>query len=213
MYELHCTISKQRTTVTTKQNKHRNKTGIIISTDTSTLLLLYCNLTHYDGRDSTPTFISNNLLIGAIMNLFQKLQKTSEYKTIPDARAADEETTAVPFGTNTRTMTTGRRSSTWLVFQFAGALLLLVAGGGTVWMLQTTDGGLTTTAMERNSDNTGSVQCCKKQDAINCEYINISNYCKVNPTNGYKGSCHVDIQGNGCCVEEEVGIQHWFECN
>ena len=154
------------------------------------------------------------------MNLFQKQQTTtSRYTSIPDASADDDETAAVsvPLGTtirspSTMTMTMDHRSWMWLAFQFAGALLLLVAGGGTVWMLQTTDGGLTTTAMERNSDNTGSVQCCRKQDAINCEYM-FSGYCKVNPTNGYKGSCHVDIQGNGCCVEEEVGIQHWFECN
>jgi len=92
------------------------------------------------------------------MNLFQKQQKTSGYKTIPDARAADEETTAVPFGTKTRTMTTDRRrSSKWLAFQFAGALLLLVAGGGTVWMLQTTDGGLTTTAVDPITTRGGAI--------------------------------------------------------
>jgi len=76
------------------------------------------------------------------MNLFQKQQTTtSGYTSIPEARAADDdETMAVPFGTKTRTMTTDRRrSSKWLAFQFAGALLLLVVGGGTVGMLETND--------------------------------------------------------------------------
>ena len=57
-------------------------------------------------------------------------QKTSGYKSIPHASAADdEETTAVPFFGS---------SSKWRVFRVAGAMLLLVmaGGGGTVWRRQ-----------------------------------------------------------------------------
>ena len=54
-----------KTTDNRNETKHRNKPVIIISNDVSTLLLFYCNLKHYDGRDSTPTLIHNNLLIGA----------------------------------------------------------------------------------------------------------------------------------------------------
>ena len=196
----------------TKQNKHRNKTGIIISTDTSTLLLFYCNLTHYDGRDSTPTFISNNLLIGAIMNLFQKHQKTSGYKTIPDARAADEETTAVPFGTTVQT-STSRRSSTWRIANVAGMMMIVMAGGA-ILMLQTMDGGLMTTAVARIRDNLGLV-CCKKQSDECGKHKGFAAalYCP-SKVKGSGIKCHIGIGTQpDCCIKEDQGTFGFFTCN
>ena len=82
------------------------------------------------------------------MKLFQKHQNTIGYNSIPNAIAADDdETAAVPLGTPPPTkMTMGRRSS-WLLAIVAGMIMMiLVVAGGTVWILETTDGGLTTAA-------------------------------------------------------------------
>ena len=117
---------------------------------------------------------------------------------------------AVPFGTKTRTMTTDRRrSSKWLAFQFAGALLLLVAGGGTVWMLQTTDGGLTTTAVERNRDILG-FSCCKHQSKECAKYNDANRYGCVG-INGYEGVYHQGASGNDlhCCTDKDKGTFHF----
>ena len=137
------------------------------------------------------------------MNLFQKQQKTSGYKTIPDASAADEETTAVSFGTRVQT-STSRRSLTWRIAIVAGMTMIVMAGGA-VLMLQTTDGGLTTTAVERNRDT--GYRCCKKTTTTDCVYYGGSDECF--PINYYGGDCHVALYTNDCCTDKEHGTLYF----
>jgi len=147
------------------------------------------------------------------MNLFQKQQKTSGYKTIPDARAADEETAAVLFGTiirspSTMTMTTDHRSPKWImVTSVLGMMMMLVVTGGLVWMLQTTDGGLTTTAVERNRYNVG-FSCCKKQSSNECFFNHDPMTAGCRAKNGYDGTCHKGMVGTTCCTDKDQGTYY-----
>ena len=145
------------------------------------------------------------------MNLFQKHQKTSGYNTIPDG-IAEVETAAVPVGSTllppTMTMTTMSKTRIVLV---AGMTMMLVAGGGTLWMRETTDDGLTTTAVERNR-STGK-QCCKKKSPNHCEYTGyvIGKHCKA--TNGYTGECYrgMGTSNDDCCDENDRGTFYLFK--
>ena len=154
------------------------------------------------------------------MNLFQKQQNTSGYTSIPDASAADDETAVVSRGTpqSTTTRTMDRRSPKWIMVATSvlGMKMMLMVTGGSVWMLQTTDGGLTTTAMECNRDN--GVHCCKKMSSADCkkryrpdksQYRNdLDKFCI--PINGYGGVCH---KGAGtdpdCCTDKDQGTFHF----
>merc|ERR1711865_15050 len=124
---------------------------------------------------------------------------------------ADEETTVVPFGTTVQT-------STWRIAIVAGMTMIVMAGGG-VLMLQTTDGGLTTTAVEQNGDNLG-FSCCKK-NSVECDYPPEAKWdycihaCYDGPgmcrhINGYDGPCH---KGAGdkpyCCTDKDQGTFHF----
>ena len=148
------------------------------------------------------------------MTLFQKQQKTNGYKTIPDASAADK-TAAVPFGTMVQTSTC-RRSSTWRIAIVAGMTMIVMAGGA-VWMLQTTDGGLTTTAVERIRDNVGGDSCCKKKSK-ECEryevttqgYFDLGYRCKTRK--GYDAVCHMGAGVDpSCCTDEYYGTFYPFD--
>ena len=149
------------------------------------------------------------------MNLFQKQQNTSRYTSIPDGSAADDETAVVPRGTpqSTTTMTMDRRSPTWIMVAIvAFMMMMLVVTGGSVWMLQTTDGGLSTTAVERNSDN--SYRCCKDNSSADCKMVYIgfglTGTRKCVADHGYGGHCHrgAGIGGANCCNDKDQGT--WY---
>ena len=144
------------------------------------------------------------------MTIFKPQQKTSGYNTISDGIAEDE-TAAVPFGTTVQTSSstsTSRRSSTWRIAIVAG-LTMIVMAGGAILMLQTTDGGLTTTAVERN--RVGKTSCCKKRsdNKTQCHY---DNEFKCSVIKGYGGTCHRGMGFNtNCCIGEELGVYHPFD--
>ena len=149
------------------------------------------------------------------MNLFQKQQNTSRYTSIPDGSAADDETAVVPRGTpqSTTTMTMDRRSPTLIMVAIvAFMMMMLVVTGGSVWMLQTTDGGLSTTAVERNKDN--SYRCCKDNSSADCKMVYIgfglTGTRKCVADHGYGGHCHrgAGIGGANCCNDKDQGT--WY---
>ena len=150
------------------------------------------------------------------MNLFQKQQNTSRYTSIPDGSAADDETAVVPRGTpqSTTTMTMDRRSPTWIMVATSvlGMMMILVVTGGLIWMLQTTDGGLSTTAVERNKDN--SYRCCKDNSSADCKMVYIgfglTGTRKCVADHGYGGHCHrgAGIGGANCCNDKDQGT--WY---
>ena len=98
------------------------------------------------------------------MNLFQKQPKTSEYTSIPNASAADDEPAAVPLRT-----TRSDRSSTWSFIAIVAGMIMMLTAGGTIVLLEKNDAGHTMMSAAESVVVATETFVKRDRDCLSCE--------------------------------------------